>query len=279
MKVSRKPRIGLLGTMHGIYDEAQPGITARQEAYAREVASYLSGAAEIIFHGASKTRSDIEKNTRDFVQQDVDGIMIMSLLYCPALRTADFLRNNKLPLMIANIQPVPSVTPNWNWSDLTTNQCIHGVQDIANVVRRNGFKPSIITEAWKTEAFKSFFVNWAYAAEAARELRKSRIAVFGRCAGMGDIIGDDLAFLRILGAEANHIGIGEIYKRMQLVKDTEIDEQTAEDRRNFKFDPAITKESHRYAARLQLGFEKFLPRAGLRRIYRSMYDIRRGRSF
>jgi L-arabinose isomerase len=45
---------------------------------------------------------------------------------------------------------------------------------------------------------------------------------------------------------------------MESLKESEIDGQVAEDRRNFKLDPALPKESHRYAARLQLGFEKFL---------------------
>jgi hypothetical protein len=31
MLEKRKPRIGLLGIMHGIYDEAQPGITHHQD--------------------------------------------------------------------------------------------------------------------------------------------------------------------------------------------------------------------------------------------------------
>lgn len=262
MLSKRMPKIGLLGMMHGIYDEAQPGITTKQEKYAKDVVSHLSGVAEVIFPGASKTRHDIEANTREFVNQDVDGIMIMSLLYCPALWAVDFLRVNKLPLLIANTQPVPSVTSNWNWSDLTTNQCIHGAQDIANVIRRHGFRPSIITESWDTEAFRRYFLDWACAAKAAKELGRSRIAVFGRCAGMGDLLGDDLAFLRILGAEANHVSLGEVYKRMQSVKEAEVSDQVAEDKRNFKLDPALTKESHSYAARLQLGFERFLNEQG-----------------
>jgi L-arabinose isomerase len=258
MVIKRKPRIGLLGIMHGIYDKAQPGITKQQEKYAREVVSYLSDVASIDFPGAAKTRNNIETIIEDFNQKNYDGILIIMLLYCPGLWTVNALKKNKLPVMIANIQPVPSITKDWDWGDLTTNQGIHGSQDIANVMFRNGIKPIVITEEWKTEKFKRFFEDWALVAQASFSLKKSRIVIFGRCPGMGDIVGDDLAFLRILGTEVNHVGIGEVYRYMQSVNNSEIDKQMVENHTNFKVEQDVKIDSHRYAVKLQLGFEKFL---------------------
>jgi L-arabinose isomerase len=45
---------------------------------------------------------------------------------------------------------------------------------------------------------------------------------------------------------------------MEALTEAQIDEQIAEDCRNFVVDPKLPVESHRYAARMQLGFEKFL---------------------
>jgi L-arabinose isomerase len=45
---------------------------------------------------------------------------------------------------------------------------------------------------------------------------------------------------------------------MEKITDAEIDAQIAEDKKNFKIDPKLPVENHRYAARMQLGFEKFL---------------------
>jgi L-arabinose isomerase len=75
---------------------------------------------------------------------------------------------------------------------------------------------------------------------------------------MGDILGDDAAFCRKFGMEANHETIGPVYALMEKVSNTEVDNQIAEDRKNFKIDPGLPVESHRYAARMQIGFEKFL---------------------
>jgi L-arabinose isomerase len=130
----RKPRIGLLGIMHGLYDEKQPEITETQEKFARDVVAHLHDVAEVYFPGAAKDRERIEKFMQEFHEKEVDGVMIVMLLYSPGLRLVQALECNRLPLMLANIQPLPAVTQDWNWSLLTTNQGIHGAQDTANMI-------------------------------------------------------------------------------------------------------------------------------------------------
>jgi L-arabinose isomerase len=89
-------------------------------------------------------------------------------------------------------------------------------------------------------------------------LKKMKAALFGRMHNMGDILGDDAAFYRVFGLEVNHVTIGPVVRNMEAVTEKEIDAQIAEDKRNFAIDPGLPAESHRYAARMQLGFEKFL---------------------
>jgi L-arabinose isomerase len=258
MIVKRKPRIGLLGIMHGLYDKSQPEITRSQEAFAREVAAHLEDSAEIDFPGAAKSREDIEEIMGSFGKKNYDGIMIVMLLYSPGLRLVRALENNNLPLLLANIQPLPAVSADWDWSRLTTNQGIHGAQDTANMIVQAGKTFSVITDHWKSPEFKSAFTDWAMAAQAASGLRKMRLAVFGRMKGMGDIVGDEGVLYRTIGPEINHEGIGQVYDRMQSASEKEIDALVAEDRRNFEIDPALPEENHRYALKLQMGFEKFL---------------------
>ena len=44
----RKPKIGLLGIMHGLYDEKQPEITENQEKFARDIVAHLKDQGEKI---------------------------------------------------------------------------------------------------------------------------------------------------------------------------------------------------------------------------------------
>lgn len=262
MIVKQKPRIGFLGLMQGLYDKSQPELPKMQEKWAREVVRQLSGAADLDFPGPAKERPDIERHVKYFNDQGYDGIMIVNLLYSPGNRLIQAMKKNTLPVLLANIQPLPEVSPDWDWIRCTTNQGIHGIQDTANVLMRCGIKPAIITDDWQSGDFKRFFEDWAQAANTAAGLKKTKVALFGRMHNMGDILGDDAAFCRKFGVEANFETIGPVYALMEQVTAAEIAAQIEEDKRNFTLDPKLPGESHRYAARMQIAFEKFLIAGG-----------------
>ncbi len=258
MLTKTKPKIGLLALMHGLYDKSQPEIPANQEKFLRDVIAKLSDVVEIDFPGISKERWDTERIVKSFNDKELDGIMVVNALYSPGMRIVQAFKKNHLPVMIANIQPLPNVTDNWDWSLLTTNQGIHGIQDTSNMLMRLGVEPAIITEDWQSEAFKSFVEDWAQAANTANKLTKVRLAVMQKMQNMGDIMGDEVAYFRKLGIEVLHEGIGLIVKQMGTITESEIDAQIAEDSKNFEVQPNLPEASHRYAAKLQLAFEKFM---------------------
>jgi L-arabinose isomerase len=125
----RKPKIGLIGLMQGLYDAFMPEVTSRQEKFARDVAKTLSPGVDIEFRGAVKTREQAENQFSSFNQEGFDGIILVNLVYGPGVNLVRALQNNRLPLLLANIQPVSEVTADWNMNDLTYNQGIHGMQD------------------------------------------------------------------------------------------------------------------------------------------------------
>ena len=262
MITKQRPKIGFLGLMQGLYDKSQPELPKMQEKFALQVAEQLTDVAEVDFPGPAKEREDIERYVKYFNEKEYDGIMIANLLYSPGNRLIQAMKKNNLPVLLANIQPLPDVTANWDWILCTTNQGIHGIQDTANVLMRCGIKPAIITDDWKSDSFKTFFEDWAQSANTVARLKKTKVAVFGRMHNMGDIMGDDAALCRKFGIEANHETIGPIFQIMEAVTEAEIDEQIAADRKIFKIDPKLSDENHRYAARMQLGFEKFLIQNG-----------------
>ena len=147
------PRIGLLGIMQELYDEMIPGITEHQAAYAAEVATALSGVADVSFTCPARNQADIGERTAELVAEGVDGIMIVMLTYGPAMRSVRALRAVQVPLLLANIQPERTITADWTMDDLTYNQGIHGAQDQANALLRAGVPCSIITADWRSEDF------------------------------------------------------------------------------------------------------------------------------
>ncbi|MEX0995055.1 MAG: L-fucose/L-arabinose isomerase family protein [Balneolaceae bacterium] len=254
-----KPQIGLLGIMQELYDDSIPDITERQENYARKVCKQLEEVADWHFPGAARNREDIERILAGFNHQNLDGVMIVMLTYGPSMRTVRALKKNHLPILLANIQPVPEVEKDWDMEDLTLNQGIHGAQDMANaLIRTTDPRFEVISSDWKSREFKDYISGWARAARAAGALKKMKIAAFGKMHGMGDTLSDEAAFTRMIGPEVNREYIGEIYKTMERVSDEEIEKQMKTDRKNFDVDDNMPEENFRYAVRMYLEFKTFL---------------------
>ena len=116
MLTKTKPKIGFLGMMQGLYDKSQPEIPANQERFVKDVIAQLADVVDIDFPGISKERQDTERIVKYFNDQELDGIMVVNLLYSPGLRIVQAFKKNNLPVLVANIQPLPNVTDDWNWS-------------------------------------------------------------------------------------------------------------------------------------------------------------------
>src|SRR3954465_5572016 len=213
-----RPRIGLLGIMQSLYDDMVPGIVDRQAGYAREVAEALSGVADVVVAPPSKERDQIEAHLRELEAQDLDGLLVVMLTYGPAMRVARVLRATRLPICLANIQPVASVTAEWDMADLTYNQGIHGAQDTANAMVRAGRAFHVITDDWQAESFAQAVGDWARAAAAVSRWRALKVAVFGYAMnGMGDIRVDVHALLRALGPQVDALAPGALHRATQAV--------------------------------------------------------------
>lgn len=262
MTKSNKPVIGLLGIMQELYDDMLPGITQRQEDYARQVAKRLARQVEVRFPGAARNRDDIERYVNGFETDGCEGFLVVNLTYGPGLRIVNAFRDVRLPVLMANIQPEPAVTSEWDMSNLTYNQGVHGAQDTANSLMRLGVRFQVVTDDWRSESFATAVANFAHAARALKRMRKARIAIIGQMPGMGDILTDSHAFMRKLGPQIDHVNLGLVARAMDEVKKSEIDAVIAANRKNFEIDPAIADADHRYAARLQVAIRKVIDAGG-----------------
>src|SRR5262245_26806418 len=117
-----RPRIGLLGVMQRLYDEMLPGITERQEAYARELAASLVDVADVVVSSAVKDRGDVERAVRELEGArvggaELDGLLVVMLTYGPAMNLARALAGTPLPVCVLNTQPVGAVTNGWDMAE------------------------------------------------------------------------------------------------------------------------------------------------------------------
>ena len=264
MGAIEKPRLGLLGLMTDGYEAIFPGITARQEAYAAEIVGFCEEAVELSFPGAAKNRREIEATVEAFNTQGLDGILIVLLAYSQGAWLLRALQNNRLPIALAIIQPDQEVGTEWKELDLTVNQGIHGAQDNANMIMKQGFPCQYFAGNRRDARFKTFVEDFGHAAGVHRKLRELRVAIFGRMGGMGDILTDDMAFLSRIGPEFVHQDLGSVVAAMGRVTETELAASMARDHGSFEMDAKLSIESHAEATRIYLGFKKHLDENGFR---------------
>lgn len=263
MPTTAKPRIGILGIMQELYDDMIPRITEHQAEFAKSLQDHLSPAADLVFTRPARNQDDIVEIVGDLAVRGLDGIMIVMLTYGPAMRTVRALAETPLPLLLANIQPEPVVTAEWDMADLTYNQGIHGAQDQANALLRAGIPFSVITEEWRSGEFLSSFEGWAKAAQAVTALKSTKIALFGYpMNGMEDVLYDPTALLRKIGPTVVHENLGDVYAGMQGIPQTRIDSLLDRHREIFEVDAALPPERHAYAARLELALRDIIESGG-----------------
>jgi len=259
----RKPRIGILGIMQDLYDDMIPDIAARQLGYAREIAAHLADVAEFIPSDPVKYREEAEHAMREFENGNLDGVMVVMLTYGPAMRVARLLAQSRLPILMANIQPEPSVTPAWDMADMTYNQGVHGAQDTANAMVRAGRRFAVLTDDWRSERFRADVGRWARAAAAVTAWKSLKVAIFGYAMNdMGDIRVDESALIRSLGPEILAVAQGDLYRGMLKVTREQIDEVIAFEDERFEIDPALSAEERADHARMQVAIKHILDGGG-----------------
>src|SRR3954466_2508429 len=258
-----RPRIGVLGIMQALYDEMLPGITERQAAYARELGDALAGVADVEVAAPARDRDDIDRTVADFERQGLDGLLVVMLTYGPGMRVSRALSHTPLPICLANVQPVPGVTAEWDMADLTYNQGIHGAQDTANAMVRAGRPFHVITDDWHADSFRDAVGRWARAAAAITRWRSLKVGVFGYAMnGMGDIRVDVHELIRTLGPQVDAIAPGALHRSPAAVSDAEVRELLAEEDGSCEIDPALGAEEREDHARMQLGLERLLVDGG-----------------
>lgn len=248
--------------MQELYLPIHPGIKERQEGYAREVLSRLEGAAEFHFPGAAVNRADIERIVSRFNRDDLDGMMIIMLTYGASFLTYNALLSNRLPILLANIQPEDRVRADWDMADLTYNQGIHGAQDTGNALMWTDSRYVVWTGNWRSSDFRDFVGAWAGVAKTIKTLSSVKIAQIGQMVAMGDIQANPAEVLSRLGVQVDQTGIGLIYGEMEAAGKAEIDSVIRENEKNFDVDPNLPRENHEYAARFQVGLERYLEKNG-----------------
>jgi L-arabinose isomerase len=244
------PRIGLLPLYVALYDRAQPdnrGVIADTVA---DVAGRLEEA------GLGVTKAPVCCRAKEFdaaltrlEEADVDALVTLHLAYSPSGESVPRLCKSPLPILILDTTPDPAFTPETPPERLMQNHGIHGVQDMASLLRRNGRRFAIEAGHLERSDVLQRIAARARAAAAARSLRERPVARIGDpFEGMDDFAVDDALLRRRFGISVVSKSVADVAQHLPDSGAAAVDQELERDRERFEcsdVDPDLHRTSVR----------------------------------
>lgn len=225
------PRVGLLPLYLKLYDEVRPDARPEMEAFADRVAETLRGAGLDVLRGETAcVRFEVERTVRQLMERDPDLLATLHLAYSPSLEAVDTLTHTQIPLLLLDTTPKPDFGEDADADDMFANHGIHGVQDLACMMRRNSRQYRVAVGHIDDPAFLAEVGLVARAAQATHAMRTMRVVVFGDpFPGMGDFAVMEESLRAHLGVQIQPVTIPAVALRARRITDEEVAAETAAD--------------------------------------------------
>jgi len=184
-----KIKIGLLPLYLELYDRiSTPGSRKPLEDFYDAIAGELARKGlEIVKAPVCRLKPEFAAAIKYFEKAQVDALVTLHLAYSPSLESAEVLARAKLPVIVLDTTPDYDFSPSQLPEQIMFNHGIHGVQDMCNLLIRNG-KPFVIEAGhWRQSDVLDRVVERVRSARIASALCNSRVGRIGKAfAGMGD---------------------------------------------------------------------------------------------
>lgn len=228
-------KIGFLPLYVKLYDDGAPKLRARIDPFADKIAELLSknNGVQVVKGNICRIESEFKETVDMFEENDVDCIVTLHLAYSPSLESEKILYNTNIPIIILD------TTPNFEFTNdddrsISYNHGIHGVQDMCNLLVRNGKQFFIEAGHYENSDVINRVVKRAKGIRAKNAFSNSKVGrIGGEFAGMGDFVIENSAFDN-LGIKRIEMTEKDAQHYMSLVTDGEIDSLICSD--NEKYD-------------------------------------------
>ncbi len=190
-------KLGLLPLYLQLYRDIAPAYDPIVAKFADTVANAIKAAGADIVQAPVCARADeVAPDVASFEEANVDAIVTLHLAYSPSLESIDALAATKLPVLM--LDTTPDFAYPIDHSTLMANHGIHGVQDLANRLRRAGKPYKVFVGHWENSNVIQKLMESAMAAKCANAFMHSRVGrIGGDFKGMGDFVISDEAMARL----------------------------------------------------------------------------------
>ena len=254
----RKPKIGLLPLYIKLYDDTLPHMRKQIDAFHDEIAEKLAGKGlEVLRTEVCRIEPEFEKAVAHFEKEDVDAIVTLHLAYSPSLESSEVLRRTKLPLIVLDTTPDYEFTPYTYADAMLYNHGIHGVQDMCNMLKRNGKAYEVFAGHTDHSDVLDRVAKSARAAMAAHAFRSARVGIIGEpFKGMGDFRIPFPELKDTLGMEVVEYDMKAAFDRLNAITEQELEAEYAADTEQYEVQ--VSKEKHASVSRIALAVRKWI---------------------
>lgn len=256
----KKVKIGFLPLYVKLYDDGAPNMRLRIDAFAKEVIELFKAKedVEIIASDVCRLEAEFSDAVKMFEKENVDSIVTLHLAYSPSLESEKVLRDTKLPIVILDTTPNFDFTGDEDTVSISYNHGIHGVQDMCNLLVRNGKQFFVEAGHYLESDVIDRVINRVKGIKIATEFQNSKVGTIGgEFDGMGDFRLPENLYGEI-GIEKVVLYPEEAKKYFASISDNEIDTLIAEDKEKYEISEDISEEVLRNALKGDLAVRKWI---------------------
>lgn len=254
-----KIKIGFLPLYLKLYDECCPQLRPKLEAFAETIrAEYGKRNVEVISTEPCRLKSEFAEAVKNFENAQVDAILTLHLAYSPSLESSDILAETKLPIVILDTTPDFEFGFDQKAEAISYNHGIHGVQDMCNLLIRNGKRFMIEAGHWHESNVIDRTMQHLKACRMAGAMRRARVGIIGEpFAGMGDFAIDFDVLEKTIGMEVVSLDCRRLKKSLEDIPEEMIDAEIKNNLEDF-VEGEYSVQAMRNTAAVSLAVRKWL---------------------
>ncbi len=252
------PKIGLLPLYLTLYDQAIPTLCGELEPFLAEVVgAFRAKDVEVVEGPICRVAADVQAAVAHFESEGVHCIVTLHLTYSPSLEAVDALAETPLPILMLDTTPDLDFGPTVDPMQLLYNHGIHGLQDLASMLRRRGKAYVVVAGHLSDPETMTRACGVLRGAHAAYRLATTQVLRIGPTFdGMGDFHVPEAVLAEKLTILVDEIEPAALLDFINAVSDPRCAEEMAEDSSQFEVD--APPEVHLRTVRIGLGLRDYL---------------------
>lgn len=256
--MARAPKIGLLPLYLKLYDDITPERRAEFGPFLAEIGDgFRRRGIDVVETGICRVQPEFEQAVDHLESAAVDLLVTVHLAYSPSLESVGALTDSELPVLILDTTMDAAFGKDVDAARIMYNHGIHGVQDLACMLRRLGKPYQIVAGHLRNSDILDRAADIARGAYAAQRLTDTRALRIGPTfAGMGDFAVEEDLLESQLGITVDEVTREDLAEAAGNVPAAAVKAEIAQDVERFAADLPVTV--HRRSVRAGLGLRALL---------------------